>query len=400
MNKSLLSPGFLLVNLLLVVVASIAALFFSFSGYLEHLGIQKAEAGFIISADALSALIIQPLISPFVSLKNARYWITGGAVAFAAAIFILSGAEETRIFTLARLLQGAGFVCILSAMMAVVVSCIPPEMSGRAFGWISLVRLLPYAAVPPLFDAFSSGVSSFGTILKFASAAALLPLAIIFLPAHEPAPVSDSKNRHSGFSGMIRTIFSAPVALLLFSSVMLYIVYSVVFFYLKQFGRENGIPDISIFFTVSTGAMIAVRFVGGYFFDRYSKPMSCASGLALSGAACAMIPFSTSHFMLYGSAILAGLGWGIAIPLQSALMFDVTEPESRVLTQNLLIAMMQAGFFTGPFAAGIIISYSDYSLLFNGLCLISFISAGAVASMVLLTGKKNEKNICDPSGSR
>lgn len=393
MNKSLLSPGFLLVNFLMVVVASIAALFFSFSGYLAHLGIQKAEAGFIISADALSALIIQPLISPFVSLKNVRYWITGGSFAFAAAIFVLSGAEETRALILARLLQGAGFVCILSSMMAVVVSHIPPDMSGRAFGWISLVRLLPYAAVPPLFDAFSSGSSSLGIILKFASAAALLPLAIIFLPSQESALPSGPQKKNPGFKGMIRTISSASVALLLFSSVMLYIVYSVVFFYLKQFGIENGIPGISIFFTISTGSMIAVRFVGGYFFDRYGKSSLCAAGLILSAASCAMLPYSASHFILYCSAILAGLGWGIAIPLQSALMFDVTEPESRALTQNLLIAMMQIGFFAGPFAAGAIISYTGYSFIFNGLCLVSLISAGSVAGLIFFSGMKNEKSI-------
>lgn len=376
-----------------MVVASIAALFFSFSGYLEHLGIQKAEAGFIISADALSALIIQPLISPFVSRRNVRSWITGGAFAFAAAIFVLSGAEDTRTLTLARLLQGAGFVCILSSMMAVVVSHIPPDMSGRAFGWISLVRLLPYAAVPPLFDVFSSGASSLGIILKYASVAALLPLAIVFLPAHEPAPLSDARKMNPGFKGMLRAVSSASVALLLFSSVMLYMVYSVVFFYLKQFGSENGIPGISIFFTISTGAMIAVRFVGGYFFDRFGKPALCAAGLALSAVSCAMLPYSASHTMLYCSAVLAGLGWGIAIPLQSALMFDVTEPESRALTQNLLIAMMQIGFFAGPFAAGVIISYSGYFFIFNALCLVSVVSAGSVAGLIFLSGMKNEKSI-------
>ena len=28
----------------------------------------------------------------------------------------------------------------------------PRSWSGRAFGWVSLVRLVPYAVIPPLFD--------------------------------------------------------------------------------------------------------------------------------------------------------------------------------------------------------------------------------------------------------
>jgi predicted MFS family arabinose efflux permease len=380
----LLSPGFLVVNALLAVVACIASLFFSFSGYLEYIGIHKAEAGFIISADALAALIVQPLISPFVNTKNLRYWITFGALCFSAALLILSEATSVRILTIARLLHGSGFVCILSAMMAAVVSYIPPEMSGRAFGWISLVRLVPYAAVPPVYDAFSHGISSFASIIKYASAAALLPLIMIFLPVNETASDKGHTNKNSGFSGMFKTISSPPVALLLASSTLLYIVYSVVFFYLKQFGKENGIPDITIFFTVSTGFMIAVRLIGGYLFDRFSKVVLCASGLALSGISCAMIPYSSaSHIFLYASAVLAGTGWGIAMPLQSALMFDVSEPESRALTQNLLIAMMQAGFFAGPLAAGIIISYSGFSILFTVMCLISLLSAAAAGCLSL-----------------
>jgi len=63
-RAGLFSLGFLAINLQFALVTAIAALFFAFSGYLAHLGIGPATAGFIISADSLAALVIQPVIAP------------------------------------------------------------------------------------------------------------------------------------------------------------------------------------------------------------------------------------------------------------------------------------------------------------------------------------------------
>jgi len=377
-RPGLFSLGFLAINLQFALVTAIAALFFAFSGYLAHLGVAPATAGFIISADSLAALVIQPVIAPLVHPGVSRRWLAGGSLILAAALFMAGQVTSVPLLVTARLLQGAGFICVVSALVTMIVQCIPPDMSGRAFGWVSLIRLVPYAVIPPLFDLMKIAPSSFGKVLALAGVAALVPILALALPqsltaeqAAAPAP---------GLSGMLDSLRSPSVIMLLLSSLLLFCGYSAVFFYLKQFGTGRGIANVSLFFTIATVAMILVRLCGGWFFDRYSKIILCVMGLFATAVCYALLPACASGRGLFILAGIAGLGWGVAMPLQAAVMFDISSPRTRGMNQNLLIVMMQAGFFLGPLLGGWMISLSGFSALFASL------AALTVAAVLMMAG--------------
>ncbi|HTP65941.1 MAG TPA: MFS transporter [Geobacteraceae bacterium] len=375
----LFSPGFLTLNFQFGLVTAIAALFFAFSGYLQSLGVNPAMAGFIISADALAALVVQPAITPLVHAGTASRWLAGGSLLLAAALFMVGHVTSVPLLVAARLLQGSGFICVLAALITKVVLFIPPEMSGRAFGWISLVRLVPYAVIPPLFDLFRIAPSSFGSILNIAAVAALIPLLILMLPLPRHAVQRDG-HPVAGTTDM-RASLRSPVVLMLLISVLLFFCgYSAVFFYLKQFGAHRGIADISLFFTIATVVMIAARLFGGWLFDRCSKVLLCGAGLFLASVSYLLLPFCIAGHMFLIPAFFAGLGWGIAMPLQAAVMFDISEPRVRGMNQNLLIVMMQGGFFVGPFLAGRMIAVAGYAALFFTL------AAATLAAMAMMAG--------------
>jgi len=377
-RPGLFSLGFLAINLQFALVTAIAALFFAFSGYLAHLGIGPATAGFIISADSLAALVIQPVIAPLVHPGASRRWLAGGSLVLAAALFMAGQVTSVPFLVTARLLQGAGFICVVSALITMIVQCIPPDMSGRVFGWVSLIRLVPYAVIPPLFDLMKIAPSSFGKVLALAGVAALVPILALALPqyltaeqAAAPAP---------GLSGMLDSLRSPSVIMLLLSSLLLFCGYSAVFFYLKEFGIGMGITNVSLFFTIATVAMILVRLCGGWFFDRYSKIILCVMGLLATAVCYALLPACASGRGLFILAGIAGLGWGVAMPLQAAVMFDISSPRTRGMNQNLLIVMMQAGFFLGPLLGGWMISLSGYTALFASL------AALTVAAVLMMAG--------------
>lgn len=377
-RPGLFSLGFLAINLQFALVTAIAALFFAFSGYLAHLGVAPATAGFIISADSLAALVIQPVIAPLVHPGVSRRWLAGGSLILAAALFMAGQVTSVPLLVTARLLQGAGFICVVSALVTMIVQCIPPDMSGRAFGWVSLVRLVPYAVIPPLFDFMKIAPSSFGKVLALAGVAALFPILALALPqslAAEQAPAPAP-----GLSGMLDSLRSPSVLMLLLSSLLLFCGYSAVFFYLKQFGIGRGIANVSLFFTIATVAMILVRLFGGWLFDRYSKIVLCVMGLFATAVCYALLPVCASGRGLFILAGIAGVGWGVAMPLQAAVMFDISSPRTRGMNQNLLIVMMQAGFFLGPLLGGWMISLSGYTALFASL------AALTVAAVLMMAG--------------
>jgi len=371
--SGLFTAGFLSINLQFAMLAAIAALFFAFSGYLQQLGITPATTGFIISADALAALIIQPLISPLIHVGTARRWLLGGSLLLSAALFMLAHVASVPLLVTARLAQGAGFICVLSSLTTMMIRFIPPGMSGRAFGWLSMVRMIPYAMIPLLFDLFAITPSAFGGLLIVAALTALVPVVVLLFPFSRPAG-GDDNSRPPGLTGLSASLRSPAVVLLLLSALLFFCGYSAIFFFLKQFGLDLGIANTSLFFTVATLVMIAVRLCGGWLFDRCNKALLCAFGLLLAAVCYALLPFCASSRMFFVLAGFIGLGWGVLMPLQAAVMFDISPPSVRAMNQNLLLVMMQVGFFIGPFIGGQLISRSGYTALFVSVAAITLVA--------------------------
>lgn len=73
------------------------------------------------------------------------------------------------------------------------------------------------------------------------------------------------------------------------------------------------------------------------------------------------------------------------MPLLNALIFDLSQPETRGLNQNLGLLMLQCGFFLGPLAGGWLLPRGGYPLLFGA-------AAGALvlaAGLVMLVRSRN-----------
>lgn len=375
---TLWTPGFVLLNLQFMLVTCVTALFFQFHSYLEQLGLNQELAGLIIGADALASLLMQPLVALLVHPANARRWLLGGSLLFALALLLEGQLTGFAPLLAARLLQGAGFSCVISALIALIVVAIPPGMSGQAFGWTSLLRLVPYALMPPLFGALGVLPADFGQLLQWSALVALLPIVMMFFSR---SPDGAAPTASPGMAGASASLRSRPVALLLVASIALYAGYAAVFFYLQQLGAALGIANSGFFFSLATLVMMLARLCGGIYFDRFDKVLLSTTGFLIVAASYALLPFASRPSFFYALALPLGLGWGVVMPLQSALMFDRSSVGARALNQNLLMAMMQVGFFVGPAAAGVLLAAAGFAGLFAAAALATLIAALATAAL-------------------
>jgi MFS family permease len=327
------------------------------------------------------------MITPLIHPATVRRWLFGGSLLLSAALFMVGHVTSVPLLVAARLGQGTGFICVLSGLITMLVRFIPPGMSGRAFGWVSLVRLIPYAVIPLLFDLLAITPASFGALLNVAALAALVPVLVLLLPSRPQAGTTDDA-RPPGLSGMAASLGSRPVVLMLLSGLLFFCGYSAIFFYLKQFGPTLGIANTSLFFTIATLVMIVVRLFGSCLFDRYNKPLFCALGLLLAAACYGLLPLCASSAMFFVLAGCTGLGWGVAMPLQAAAMFDISIPSARAMNQNLLMVMMQGGFFIGPFVGGQVIARFGYGALFG--CLAATTLVAGLLMLGVGSGQKEQ----------
>jgi MFS family permease len=313
-----------------------------------------------------------------------------GASGMIAALFLYSAAATVSALICVRILHGAAFVSLVTALVAMIVDFIPPEKSGQGFGFLSLIRLLPYAAVPPLVSFLDRRSHDLPSILIYAAFIMLLPLILIFFLRTSLPDIDKDTHRPQRISihELKEDLKNRDVIILLAVNLLLYTCYTVVFFFLKGFGARVGVGNPGFFFTIATLTMIVIRLAGATFFDRIDKVKATASslaGLGICNIGLGQTQGETPFFIL---SVLFGIGWGIVMPILTALMFDISPPRFRGLNINLSLVMLQAGFFFGPFLGGLFLAHSGYVMLFYCCALLSFLSAA-------LTWKVNKPVKCE-----
>ncbi|MBA4391592.1 MAG: hypothetical protein C0399_11760 [Syntrophus sp. (in: bacteria)] len=377
-SEKLLSREFIILGGLFFITSAVMAIFFQLHQYLASLGIDPGWFGFIIGADSLAALFLQPLLSPFLHSGNARKWMLIGLIGMIAALLLYRPAVTIVTLVAVRMLTGAGFICFVSAMTAMIVDYIPAQNSGQAFGYLSLTRLMPYALIPPFVGSLSVISGGFTTMLMYSACFVALSLSMLFLVKSPAVTVDETNTKRQGFTGreVLEDIKDRNVIMLLVVNLLLYSGYTAVFFFLKDYGIKIGIANPGIFFTIATVAMIGIRLLSGTFFDKLNKVSLTVWSLTGLTVCYVALAHTGSRGLFYALALLFGIGWGIVMPLLNALMFDLSQPRFRGLNLNLSLVFMQGSFFIGPFIGGFVMTTSGYRGLFYFCGILSIITAG------------------------
>jgi predicted MFS family arabinose efflux permease len=370
--QRLWTTRFAAINAIMFLTFCNMAVFFQFYDYLHRLPIAPNWFGLLIGLFALTALLIRPLISPWLTPANARKWIVVGCLGVIGSLLLYNLARDLGVMILVRAVHGLAYVVLASAVVAALVGCIPPRRSGQAFGLMAVVTLLPYAVVPPLVVSLSRWLGGYVHVLNLT---ALMMVPILGLAALLGPPDGEgdgTAGKRLRRADLARNLRDRRIWGLLLLSLLVFTAFTPVFFFVKSFAEKIGLANAGWFFTISTGTEIAVRLVLGPLFDKVGKIKLLVGSLALLVAAYAALANAAGPVLFFGLAVAFGLAWGVALPIINSLMFDFSTPRLRALNTNLGLEMFQGGFFLGPLFGGWILTGSSYQALFyvcGGLCL-------------------------------
>jgi MFS family permease len=110
--------------------------------------------------------------------------------------------------------------------------------------------------------------------------------------------------------------------------------------------------------------------------------------LLLVAGGYGVLPFVRGALPFFGLACLLGVGWGAAMPLMNALIFDASLPRFKGLNLNMAIWMIDGGFVLGPLAGNLVLAGAEdrYGLLY-GLCALLMVVAFGMLGGVKRQGK-------------
>jgi len=390
-RDKLLTREFFVLNFIIFLTYCNIAVFFQLHGYLlSSLHVTQEQAGFLIGVFALIALIVRPMISPFLLPENARKWIFIGAAGVIVSLFFYQAGKGLVGMTVIRVVHGFFYVVMATAVMARIVDCIPDHRSAEAFGIISIITLLPYAVLPPVINLL---VTYFGGFIHVLDITALMMLPIFPLLALI-SPGGKGKATEGGkltLTELKENLGNRRVIQVLVISLFVFIAFTPVFYFIKGFAKSIGIANAGWFFTISTLFEIIVRLVGGRYMDRGNKLRILLFSLILLLMGYVLLAHSRSHAVFFSLAVFFGIGWGVALPLLNGLVFDYSSPRLRSLNANLGLEMFQGGFFLGPLLGGLVLASGSYRTLYyvcGGLIVVAIILLAS-----LLSAEKSQKGV-------
>ncbi|MCX8110982.1 MAG: MFS transporter [Syntrophorhabdaceae bacterium] len=377
-KRPILTKGFICLNVIYFLIFSNLAIFFNYYNYLETLPIDPKWFGFLMGLDALIALILRPFVSPFFTERNAPATILWGTGLVFFSLLGYTVAHTLVPMLIIRGIHGVSIVILSSALTAYTVSFIPPERSAQAFGIISVSFLLPYTVVPFAVEFILSCLKRYEFMFIFACIL-MLPVFPILFYIHKRSNqrsqgLGKEKKDMVSFGDMITNIRDGRVASLLFISVITFVSFSALYYFLKSLAIKIGASDTGYFFTIYSITMIFVRVMAGHFFDKVNKFLLFSLSTVFTGICYILIGRADSMGLLYIYALFFGIGIGVLFPLINGIAFDISDAKMRGVNLNLIIETRDLGFFIGPVISAYIMKHYDLKTLFLFCGIISIIS--------------------------
>ncbi|MHC1726309.1 MAG: MFS transporter [Syntrophobacteraceae bacterium] len=359
-GRRLFTFDFVILNFVVFFAFCNMAVFYSFYGYMDKLGIPLEWRGFLVGLEPMSAFLLRLAAVPFLHLGNAAGAMLLALIMLVTALCSYPFTETIPAIAFLRIFHGAAFVLLVSASMTLVVNFIPKDRTAQGFGIVSLATLIPYAVMPVITEALlrqgwtEPHIYAGVTIL---AAPALILLSI--LRSHLRRSVGSTQGlmaKRPGMSEFRQNMREPGVTLLLGVNLLMYLSYSMVFFFVKSYAADFDSGHVGIFFTISTAMMILVRASGGIWMDKINKLKALIVFMVFLIPFFVLLSFVKSPALLYLLAGWYGLCVGVILPLLNSVMFLLSPPHLRGLNTNLSLFMMDAGFFLSPYFGGLWLS--------------------------------------------
>jgi MFS family permease len=362
------------------------SVFYSFYGYLEHLGISAEWRGIVVGLEPMTAFFLRPAVGIFIHAGNAMGFLRFSMILLAMILCAYTVTVSLPGLILLRICHGAAFVTLVSAGVALLVHFIPREKSTQGFGVMSLASLIPYAVAPMLTEIalrhFRNEAVIYALVSILAIPGILLIIAVGPRIRNMLVKMDPGYLQRPAIGQLWQNIRQVPVLLILTMNLLVFFTYATVFYFIKSFLVHQGIgQDVGLFFAISMGVMIVIRTGFGRVMDSGNKLRTLGATALFLTAVCALLPWVDSFPRLFLAAVCYGMAMGGILPLLNAIMFTFSSRQFQGINSNLMLFMMDAGFFLCPVIMGTILaSGGSYALLFL-IC-----SATMLALMALLAG--------------
>jgi len=129
-----------------------------------------------------------------------------------------------------------------------------------------------------------------------------------------------------------------------------------------EFGLDAG--DMKWIFAVSNVGMVLGAAVGGWLADRIGRKPVLMAAVAMFGVFTLTVVFTQEFWTLFAARLLAGLGFGAALPNMMAIATELSSPARRATTASLIFCGLPIGGGSVALLTQVLPAELDWRVLF------------------------------------
>ncbi len=337
----------------------------------QELGAGPRDIGFVVGLFALATVACTPAVGRCVERYPRRYAVAAGAAAMSLSALGFLAIDSIGVaMGVLRLIQGASYALVLTAVGTMVADLAPPahlsRLLGLAGGSMMLMNAIAPAVVEPL--AIAAG---WPAVFALAALAGLCSL-VLALQVTEPSRPAAS------MTGGLLDVLGQPVArhyaIVVACTGM---TFGAVVTFEQPYVLSLGGVEVRSFFVAFAAAAILVRLCCGHLPDRLGRHrvavvslgLYAAAAVAMAGLRPASAPFLGMWF---------GLAHGMFYPSMNAIAVTAVRPEERGRILAIFTGAFSLGVWVGATGLGVVAASSGYAAVF-----VVAACGAAVATIVL-----------------
>ena len=314
-------------------------------GYVDDLGLSKAQAGILSAAYAAGTLVVALPAGYVAGRIGPRRTVIVGLALIGAASVVFGLVDEFHALVAARLVQGAAGALVWAGALTWIVASAPEESRGSLIGTVLGIAITGALLGPAL----GAAAGSIGTGPAFS---AILVISAVLIYFSWGVPDTSTPDRQP-LGDVFQTLISRPVL-----DASLFVVAPSL-----MFGAVDVIVPLRISALGGSHVVIAAAFIGGAALeavlapiaggasDRIGRRLPYTVGLAICAASIVVVVLGGSLAVVIGGLILTSLGAGLCFAPAMTVIADIAEASE--LHQGYAAGLTNIGWAAGQVLGGI-----------------------------------------------
>ena len=344
-----------------------------YARWIEHLGGDTRDVGWITGVGAVSALLFRPWMGQWINRLGARnMWAIGYVLFAVGSLGNLLMHELNWTLYILRATFALGVAISFSSSLTYITQTTPPNRRTEAIGSLGIAGFLGML-IGPFTGDLILGLGTrervdFEVLFATAGAAILIP-GILLAFLHGAPPDAHAKRvRLADFARTVRQYWPGMIIAvhLLFGLCM-----TVPFVFLADYiDRESlaipGVSIIGLFFLCYAGIGVSIRIFMRRFPDRIGRRKVLLAGIAFmaTGMLSFLLVDAQHSWNITIPGLLCGIGHGFMFHTGTSLLLEPFPDEVRGTASALALMLLDFGMFAGSPILGHLAGTYGYHTIF------------------------------------